>query len=144
QEQQRQQQAVGIDLSRLVAAKAEVRGAVSEQSARAFQVASAARALFMQEAERQSDMGVRRSARESELMRLASNPDAFQNCQVQYAYNQRQKIYSIRTELDGRPRIVTVRVGENFMEMSLADRQGNPLETWRQEDGRGISVSRAG
>ncbi len=141
-EQQRQQQAMGVDLARLVAAKTQVREAVGEQSVRAYQAASAARAVFMDGINAHSDMGMRRNARDSEAMRLASNSDAFANCEVQYAYNQRQKIYSIRTEFDGRPRILTVRVGENFMEMSLADKQGNPLEMWRQEDGRGISFQR--
>jgi len=69
-------------------------------------------------------------------------PDLFKNCQVQYAYNQRQKIYSIKVNLDNRPRIITVRVGENFTELSLADLQGNVLEVLRQEDGGGLSFTK--
>lgn len=65
-------------------------------------------------------------------------PDLFKNCQVQYAYNQRQRIYSVKVTLDGRPRIMTVRVGENFTELSLADLEGNVLEMVRQQDGKGI------
>jgi len=71
-------------------------------------------------------------------------PDLFKNCQVQYAYNQRQKIYSIKVNLDNRPRIITVRVGENFTELSLADQQGNVLEVLKQEDGKGLSFSKPG
>ena len=69
-------------------------------------------------------------------------PDLFKNCQVQYAYNQRQKIYSIKVNLDNRPRIITVRVGVDFTELSLADLQGNVLEVLRQEDGRGLSCTK--
>lgn len=69
--------------------------------------------------------------------------DLFKNCKVEYGYNQRQKIYSVKVMLDGRPRIITVRVGENFTELSLADQKGNPLEVLRQEDGRGVSFSKS-
>jgi len=69
-------------------------------------------------------------------------PDLFKNCQVQYAYNQRQKIYSIKVNLDNRPRIITVRVGEDFTELSLADLKGNVLEVLRQEDGKGLSFTK--
>ncbi|MEW6035425.1 MAG: hypothetical protein AB1529_02330 [Candidatus Micrarchaeota archaeon] len=144
QQEAAQRQVGGIDLSRLVAAKQQVRGAVTEQSAHAYQVASTTRRVFMEEVERSRDITLRGNVRDSEMMRIAANPEAFENCKVQYGYNQRQRIYSVATEFDGRPRILTVRVGENFMEMSLADRQGTVLETMRQEDGRGITYSRAG
>ncbi len=67
--------------------------------------------------------------------------DLFKNAQVQFAYNQRQKIYSIRTILDNRPRIITLRVGDNFMELSLADQNGNLLEVVREEVGKGITLT---
>jgi hypothetical protein len=70
-------------------------------------------------------------------------PDLFKNCKVEYGYNQRQKIYSVKVMLDGRPRIITVRVGENFTELSLADQKGNVLEVLRQEDGKGVSFSKS-
>jgi hypothetical protein len=70
-------------------------------------------------------------------------PDLFKNCKVEYGYNQRQKIYSVKVMLDGRPRIITVRVGDNFTELSLADQKGNVLEVLRQEDGKGVSFSKA-
>ena len=66
----------------------------------------------------------------------------FDNCKVQYAYNQRQKIYSVSVTLDGRPRILTVRVGEKFTELSLADLEGNILEVVRQDDGKGIRFNK--
>ena len=71
-------------------------------------------------------------------------PDLFKNAKVQYAYNQRQKIYSIKVMLDNRPRIITVRVGENFTELSLADQDGKILEVARQEDGKGMSFRGTG
>ncbi len=70
-------------------------------------------------------------------------PDLFKGAQIQYAYNQRQKIYSIKVMLDNRPRIITVRVGDDFTELSLADKNGNVLEVARQEDGKGMTFSKA-
>jgi hypothetical protein len=69
-------------------------------------------------------------------------PDLFKNAKIQYAYNQRQKIYSMRVILDNRPRIITLRIGENFTELSLADLDGRVLELARQEDGRGVEFSK--
>jgi hypothetical protein len=68
--------------------------------------------------------------------------DIFKNCKVEYGYNQRQKIYSIKVMLDNRPRIITIRTGEAFTEVSLADLKGNILEVLRQEDGKGVSFSK--
>jgi hypothetical protein len=70
-------------------------------------------------------------------------PDLFKNCKVEYGYNQRQKIYSVKVMLDNRPRIITVRVGDNFTELSLADQSGTVLEVLRQEDGKGMSFAKA-
>lgn len=77
-------------------------------------------------------------------MTVPINDSVFKNCKVEYGYNQRQKIYSIKVSLDGRPRIITMRVGENFSEVSLADTKGNVLEVLRQEDGKGLSFSKSG
>jgi hypothetical protein len=73
-----------------------------------------------------------------------SIPDLFDNCKCQYAYNQRQRIYSTKVTLDNRPRVITLRIGENFMELSLSDLDGNILEMARQEDGEGASFSKTG
>jgi hypothetical protein len=70
--------------------------------------------------------------------------DLFKNCKVQYAYDQKQKIYSVKVMLDNRPRIITVRVGSEFTELSLADQDGNLLEVVRQENGKGINFTRLG
>ncbi len=70
--------------------------------------------------------------------------DLFKNCKVQYAYNQKQRIYSVKVMLDNRPRIITVRVGDDFTELSLADQEGNLLEVVRQENGRGINFTKLG
>lgn len=69
-------------------------------------------------------------------------PDLFKNCDIQYAYNQRQRIYSVKVLLDNRPRIITLRVGDDFTELSLADKSGNVLEVIRQEDGKGITLNK--
>jgi hypothetical protein len=71
-------------------------------------------------------------------------PDLFKNCKVQYAYDQKQKIYSVKVMLDNRPRIITVRVGDVFTELSLADQDGNLLEVVRQENGKGINFTKLG
>jgi hypothetical protein len=71
-------------------------------------------------------------------------PDLFKNCKVQYAYDQKQKIYSVKVMLDNRPRIITVRVGNDFTELSLADQEGNLLEVVRQENGKGINFTKLG
>jgi hypothetical protein len=70
-------------------------------------------------------------------------PDLFKNAQMQYAYNQRQKVYSMKVVLDNRPRIITMRIGEDFTELSIADAKGNVLEVLRQEGGKGITFSKA-
>jgi hypothetical protein len=70
--------------------------------------------------------------------------DLFKNCKVQYAYDQKQKIYSVKVMLDNRPRVITVRVGGEFTELSLADQDGNILEVVRQENGKGINFTKLG
>ncbi len=79
-----------------------------------------------------------------QLLDLFNREEIFENCTVQFAYNQRQRIYSIQATLDGRPRIITMRVGDQFSEVSLADASGNILEVVREGDGRGITMSRTG
>jgi hypothetical protein len=69
-------------------------------------------------------------------------PDLFKNAEIQYAYNQRQKIYSMKVVLDNRPRIITIRIGDDFTELSIADTKGVPLEVLRQEGGKGITFSK--
>lgn len=66
--------------------------------------------------------------------------DLFKNAKVKYAYDKKQKIYSVLVMLDNRPRILTVRTGENFTELSLADKNGTVLEVLRQEEGQGVTV----
>ena len=69
--------------------------------------------------------------------------DLFNKAKIQYAYNQRQKIYSVKVELENRPRIITVRIGETFTELSLCDMEGNVLEVAREEDGRGVTFKKS-
>jgi len=79
---------------------------------------------------------------EYQLLDLFNREEIFENCTVQFAYNQRQRIYSIQATLDGRPRIITMRVGDQFSEVSLADASGEVLEVVRESDEKGITMSR--
>ncbi len=88
-------------------------------------------------------LNLKKSVKESSLALMMSKQDLFKGCKVEYGYNQRQKIYSIKVLLDGRPRIITIRVGETFTEMSLADKEGNVLEVLRQDDAKGISFNKS-
>lgn len=66
----------------------------------------------------------------------------FKNCKVQYAYDKKQKIYSVLVMLDKKLRVVTLRVGDKFTELSLSDRNGNVLELLRQDEGKGVTAYR--
>jgi len=66
----------------------------------------------------------------------------FKNCKAQYAYDKNQKVYTVMVTLDNRPRILTFRVGDNFTEISIANRDGEVLEILRQE-GNDISFTRS-
>ena len=68
--------------------------------------------------------------------------DPFKNSKSQYLYDKKQKIYTVMVMLNNKPRIITVRVGESFTELSLADKAGNVLEMVRQEQGKGIKVNK--
>lgn len=117
-------------------------GAGLERQQATAQVIKSVHDMFDGAISNSNDLDMRENWRNSTLPRLRKTPDLFKDCQVQYAYNQRQDIYSIKTTLDNRPRIITVRVGKNFTELSLADQKGNVLEMARQEDGKGISFTR--
>jgi hypothetical protein len=67
--------------------------------------------------------------------------DLFKNCKTQYAYDKKEKIYTVMVTLDNRPRILTFRVGNNFTEISVANKEGEVLEILRQE-GNNITLSR--
>jgi hypothetical protein len=88
--------------------------------------------------------GTSRELRDSQLARFARIEDLFDNAKIQYAYNQRQNIYSMSVMLDNRPRIITLRVGQDFTELSLADQHGNVLEVLREDDGKGVTFNRSG
>lgn len=64
----------------------------------------------------------------------------FKNCKVQYGYDNKEKIYSVMVMLDNRPRILTLRVGDNYTEMAIADMAGNVKEMLRQE-GKNITLN---
>lgn len=67
----------------------------------------------------------------------------FKDCKTQYAYDKKEKIYTVMVNLDNRPRILTFRVGENFTEISIANKNGDVLEILRQE-GNDISLTKSG
>ncbi|MDD5171456.1 MAG: hypothetical protein PHF60_00275 [Candidatus ainarchaeum sp.] len=141
-----------IDLSRLrPTVRREVEAGVTRQSEAAMKVAAIfvqTAGSFMKASRRiEDEMG----GADSQILRFykttQANPeDIFKDCKVQYAYNQRQKIYSISAMLEGRPRIITIRVGDNFTELSLADQKNNNkiLEVLRQDDGKGVTFSKIG
>ncbi len=68
--------------------------------------------------------------------------DLFKNADSQYAYDPARKVYSVKVMLDNRPRIVTLKLGEDFTELSVSDKNGNVLEVLRQEEGKGITFRR--
>ena len=127
-----------VDLSQI---RPVVREQVSKEAIIATDAIYRVHDIFTKGTEK--DAGMRETWRNFELTRFRKNRDAFRNCQVQYAYNQRQEIYSIKTTLDNRPRIITLRVGDNFTELSLANKEGRILELARQEDGKGITLTQA-
>ena len=88
------------------------------------------------------DVEIKKLWAESELKRALVGegiPDLFKNCKVQYGYNQQQQIYSVTVMLDNRPRIITLRVGKDFTELSLANKDGDILEMARQEEEKGAT-----
>ena len=54
-------------------------------------------------------------------------PDLFRNAKMQYEYDGEQRVYSVKVMLENRPRIITMRIGENFTELSISDLSGNPI-----------------
>lgn len=60
----------------------------------------------------------------------------FKNAKVQYSKDPKQNIYSVKITLNNKPRIITVRVGDSFTELSLADQEGNVLEMLREDNGK--------
>ncbi len=59
--------------------------------------------------------------------------DLFKNCKIQYAYDNKEKIYTVMIMLDARPRILTFRVSDDYTEISIANKNGDVLEILRQE-----------
>jgi hypothetical protein len=59
--------------------------------------------------------------------------DLFKNCKIQYAYDNKEKIYTVMVMLDARPRILTFRVSDDYTEISIANKNGDILEILRQE-----------
>lgn len=130
-------------LAQITPVREQVRETIS-QATRSSQIMQLYRRAFTHlSGPLQRDPTISRQLRDSQLARFTKIENLFDNAQVQYAYNQRQQIYSMSVMLDNRPRILTLRVGENFTELSLADRKGNVLEMLREEDGRGVTFNRA-
>jgi hypothetical protein len=64
----------------------------------------------------------------SKIRAIASTLKSFKGASVQYAYDKKQQIYSVSANLDGKPYILSLRIGPESMEMMLTDRQGNIVE----------------
>src|SRR4030042_839125 len=121
-----------------------IKATVNEQAKNAGVAFSSVMDLFLK-----TTPGLKTKMKDSQLLMLHQvnsglrKEDIFKDCQVQYGYNQRQKIYSIQATLYGRPRIITIQVGETFSQVSLADKNGSKvLEVLRQEDGKGVTFNR--
>jgi hypothetical protein len=135
----------GRDLSQVRPVKQQVKAAVSKQAQNARTVFDRGMAALSALSPGLESLMKRQKSQLLLLHRVSSglrNENIFKNCKVQYAYNQRQKIYSISASLYGRPRIITVRVGEKFMEISLANSKGRVLEIIRQEDRKGVTFNK--
>lgn len=52
----------------------------------------------------------------------------FKNCDVKYAYDKNNKVYSVKVMFKGKPMILTMRVGQDIMDMTLTDMDGNEIE----------------
>lgn len=59
----------------------------------------------------------------------------FENAKIQYAYDDKHKIYSMVVWLNKKPRILTFRVGGELVEASISDLKGNVLEVLSHENG---------
>ncbi len=57
------------------------------------------------------------------------------NSKTQYAYDNKSRIYSAKFFINGKPRVLTMRLGSDFVEFSLADEKGNVLEVLEQKGG---------
>ena len=51
----------------------------------------------------------------------------------EYAYDKTRKIYSVKVFLNKKPRLLTMIVGNKYIEFSLSDVDGNVLEVMKQE-----------
>lgn len=82
-------------------------------------------------------------ANEGELGEIIQQikPKYFKGCKIQYAYDKNQDIFSVKINLNNKPRILTARAGRNFMELSITDTSGNVREVLRQ-DGSTLSYER--
>ncbi len=66
--------------------------------------------------------------RNSKIRQIATNKKNFKGCAVQYAYNEDDRIYSVKVNLKGQPYVLTVKVGKDSLEMMLTDSKGTLLE----------------
>jgi hypothetical protein len=65
----------------------------------------------------------------------ASNPKNIEKVHVMKGTTP-ERVYSVEITLNSKPVILTIGIGDRAMVVSLADRQGNPLEDVRQEGPR--------
>lgn len=71
-----------------------------------------------------------------EMRSLLENPEVFNGSKVKFSKNEEKDIavYSVEVTLNGRPRILTLEVGSNFMQLSLYDSSSRKvLESIRED-----------
>lgn len=52
----------------------------------------------------------------------------FKNCDVKYAYDNNNEVYSVKIMFRGKPMVLTMRVGKDIMDMTLTDINGRVIE----------------
>ena len=64
----------------------------------------------------------------SKIKEISASLKNFKGCSVKYAYDKENQVYSVRVDLQGRPYILTTKVGPKIVEMILTDLKGNLVE----------------
>lgn len=135
-----------LDALRPIPVRKEVRMEVERSRLREARLTSLFRSAYGELGsviKQKADPEVRKAFEHSELSNYFGKDgveNLFRNCKTQFAYDDKQKIYSVTVMLEGRPRILTLRVN-SFTELSLFDpKKGEVLETLRQ-DGNSVTFS---
>ncbi len=101
----------------------------------AYKLFSETVSAFAQATNRNLEM--RSEIRNSELWNLFGKPrpTLFNNAMVRFGRNRDEQTYTVSALIDGQTHIVTLRIGNNFTELSLAQTDGTLIEVLREENG---------